>query len=57
MLLLPKIRERRNKTINTKNKIFAMPAALAAIPPNPKTAAIMAMIRKVTVQRNIMINL
>ena len=49
--------ERRTKTINKKNKILAMPAALAAIPPNPKTAAIMAMIRKVTVQRNISINL
>jgi len=42
------MRERRNKTINTKNKIFAMPAALAAIPPNPKTAAIRAMIRRLS---------
>ena len=39
-----------------KNKIFAIEAAPAAIPPNPNTAAMMAMIRKVTVQRNIFFN-
>ena len=32
---------------NTKNKIFAMPAAVPAIPPKPKTAAINAMIKNV----------
>lgn len=33
--------------------IFAMVAAPAAIPVNPNNAAMMAIIRKVTVQRNI----
>lgn len=36
-----------NTTRNTKNKIFAIPAALAAIPPNPNTAAINAITRKI----------
>ncbi len=36
-----------------KNKIFAMEAAPAAIPPNPKIAAMMATTRKITVQRSI----
>lgn len=49
----PKINERRNNTIKIKNRIFAIEAAPAAIPPNPKTAAIIAIIRNVTVQRNI----
>ena len=49
---LPPIREIRKRTIKTKNRILAIPAAPAAIPPNPKTAAIIAMIRKVTVQRS-----
>ena len=39
------------------NKIFAMEAAPAAIPPKPKIAAIMATTRKMTVQRNITYNL
>jgi hypothetical protein len=34
--------------------IFAIPAAAPAIPPNPKTAAIIAIIINVIVQRNIM---
>ena len=38
-----------------KNSILAIPAALAAIPPNPKTAATSARIINVTVQRNIII--
>lgn len=33
---------------NTMNSIFAMPAAPAAIPPKPKTAAINAMMKKTT---------
>lgn len=33
-----------------------MEAAPAAIPPNPKIAAIIAMIRKIIVQRNIVYN-
>jgi hypothetical protein len=36
-----------------KNKILAMEAAPAAIPPNPKIAAIIATTRKITVQRSI----
>ncbi len=36
-----------------KNKIFAIDAAPDATPPNPKIAAIMATIRNMTVQRNI----
>jgi hypothetical protein len=52
---LPLIKESRNNTKNTKNKIFAMPAAPAAMPPNPNIAAIMAIIRNVIVQPNIII--
>ena len=47
------IKDNTNNTKNTKNKILAMDAAPAAIPPNPKMAATMATIRKITVQRNI----
>lgn len=36
-----------------KNSTLAIPAAPAAIPPKPKTPAIMANIIKVIVQRNI----
>lgn len=36
-----------------KNSTLAIPAAPAAIPPNPKIPAIMANIIKVIVQRNI----
>jgi hypothetical protein len=35
-----------------KNNIFAIDAAPAAIPPNPKTAAMMATIKKISAQRN-----
>jgi hypothetical protein len=42
-----------NKTRKMKNKILAIDAAPAATPPNPKTAATIAMIKKITVQRNI----
>jgi len=50
---LPRIRERINRIRKIKNKILAIPAAPAAIPPNPKIAATIATIRKITVQRNI----
>ena len=40
-------------TKNTKNKSFAIPAEAAATPPNPNSAAISAIIRKVTAQPNI----
>jgi hypothetical protein len=42
-----------NRIMKIKNNTLAMPAALAAIPPKPKMAAIMATIRKIIVQRNI----
>jgi len=48
--------EIRNNTIKMKKRILAIEAAPAAIPPKPNTAATIAMIRKVTVQRNITIN-
>jgi hypothetical protein len=41
-------------TRKRKNKTFAIPADAAAMPPNPNTAAITAMIRKVIAQPNIM---
>jgi len=37
-----KMRLMTNKAIKTKNKILAIPAEAAAIPPKPKTAAIRA---------------
>ncbi len=50
---LPKIKDNKNRTIKLKNKIFAIEAAPEAIPPKPNIAAIMATIKKITVQRNI----
>lgn len=47
--------DKTNKTINIKNRIFAIPEAAPAIPPNPKTAAIIAIITNVIVQRNIIL--
>ena len=47
----------RNKTIKMKNRILAMEAAPAAIPPKPKMAAIIATTRNMTVQRSIENNL
>ena len=43
------IRLSTNNTRKTKNKILAIPAAPAAIPPNQSTPAIMATIRNMTV--------
>ena len=40
-----------------KNKILAIELAPAAIPPKPNTAATMAIIKKMTAQRNISIDL
>ncbi len=48
----PKTMEIMNSTRNTTNRTFAMPADAAAIPPNPRTAATSAMIRKTTAQPN-----
>jgi hypothetical protein len=50
------INETINNTRKIKNRILAIEAAPAATPPNPKTAAIIAIIRKITVQRNIALN-
>ena len=43
----------RKKTRKIKNKIFAIPAVPAAIPAKPNTPAIIAIIKKITAQRNI----
>ncbi|OCB74829.1 hypothetical protein LPBF_09450 [Flavobacterium crassostreae] len=51
----PLIRDKINKTIKIKNKILAILAAPAAIPPNPKIPAIIARIINVTVHLNIII--
>ena len=53
LALRPNNRLRIKSTRKMKNKILAIPAAPAAIPPKPKIAAIMATIKKMTVQRNI----
>jgi hypothetical protein len=54
---LPKIKDKRKSTIKMAKSIFAMDAAPAATPPKPNIAAITATIKKVTVQRNINLNL
>jgi hypothetical protein len=53
LLIPPLTSDRINKTINMKNSILAIPAEAPAIPPNPRTPAIIAIIMNVTVQRNI----
>jgi hypothetical protein len=52
VLLLPKINERTTSTKKIKNRILAMLAAPAAIPPNPNIAAMTAKTIKIIVQRN-----
>ena len=52
-LFLPEINEMTNNTTKTKKSTLAIDAAPAAIPPNPKIAAIIAKITRITVQRNI----
>jgi hypothetical protein len=52
-LFLPDISEMINSTMNMKNKILAILAAPAAIPPKPNTPAIMAKMINMIVQRNI----
>jgi hypothetical protein len=47
------MRDNMKRTRKIKNKILAIEAAPAAIPPNPKIAAMIATTRKITVQRNI----
>jgi hypothetical protein len=51
--LRPNSSDTINRTRKIKNRILAMDAAPAAIPPNPKIAAMIATIRNITVQRNI----
>lgn len=48
----PIIRNTTNSTKNKKNKIFAIPTAATAMPPKPKPAAIIAMIKKTIAQLN-----
>jgi hypothetical protein len=48
--LQPKKKKITHITKNRKNNNFAIPADAAAIPPNPNTAAISAIIRKITAQ-------
>jgi hypothetical protein len=55
--LLPPMKDSRNRTIKMKNKILAMEAAPAAMPKKPKTPAIIAITRKIIVQRSIYLNL
>jgi hypothetical protein len=43
----------RNNTIKIKNNTFAIPAAPAAMPPKPKTPAMIAMIKNIIVHRSI----
>jgi len=45
--------DKRNSTKKIKNRILAIDAAPDAIPPKPKIAAMIAITRKITVQRNI----
>ena len=54
-LFLPVINEMINRTINMKNRILAILAAPAAIPPKPNTPAIMAKMINMIVQRNIIV--
>ena len=44
-----------NRARKIKNKTFAIEAAPSAIPPKPNMAAMIAMIKKITDQRNIII--
>ena len=48
----PAIKAIKKRTINTKNNIFAIDAAPAAIPVNPNNAAIIATIKNMSAQRN-----
>jgi len=50
---LPIIRDTIKRIRKTTNSIFAIPAAVPAIPPKPKTAATKAIIRKTIAQVSI----
>ena len=47
----------KNSTKKTTNRICAIQVAVPAMPPNPKTAAINAMIKNVTAQLNMIVSL
>jgi len=51
---MPITKKIRQTTRNRKNKNFAIPAAAAAIPANPKSAATSAIIRKIRAQRSML---
>ena len=55
IVFLPLINESRNNTINTKKQTLAIVADIPAIPPKPNIAAMIAITKKVIVQRNIYI--
>jgi hypothetical protein len=46
----PKIKETAKSTIKIKKSILAIPLAAAAISPNPKIAAIIDIMKKITAQ-------
>lgn len=50
------ISDNTNNTIKMKNIILAMPVAAPAMPPKPNTAAMIAIIKKVIAQPNIVIS-
>ena len=50
---MPRTKKIRQITTNRKNKNLAIPAAAAAMPVNPKSAATSAIIRKIKAQRSI----
>ena len=52
-MLAPNTSDSTNKTRKIKNSTFAIEAAPSAIPPKPKMAATIAIIKKITDQRNI----
>ncbi len=54
IFFLPLIRDTIKNSIKRKNRILAILAAPAAIPPNPKIPAIIAKTMKVIDQRNIL---
>jgi len=43
------------RTMNTKNRIFAIPIAVPAMPKKPKTPAMSAMMRNVMAQESILV--
>ena len=56
-MVIPKTRTINHTVINIKNRILAMAAAPSAIPVNPSTPAIIAIIRKRNDHLNITIDL